>query len=84
LVGTWQNNEVKTIFYTFNKDGTGVQLIKNDTFNFVYTVNDNNLSLQFGNYGGGDLEEYEYSINGDTLNLTRAGDKRKDTLTKTD
>ncbi len=71
IVGTWnyiENNNVKTdIYYTFNKGNNGSYTYYGQVNNFTYEDRGNKIIINY--IGNTNSNEYDYSINKDTLTI---------------
>lgn len=74
IVGTWidtgDNSEVS---FTFKKDGTGFYQDNSGTKNFNYTFDENNYKLKLWYVDSSTVYNYDVSLTGNTLMLTRSG-----------
>ena len=67
LVGKWKYDEYGiTAVYEFKEDGTGSYDFVGTKMNFKYTAENGKLGLSYTGY---DKTEFDYEINGDTLNV---------------
>lgn len=78
LLGTWKLDQGTT--YMFDGKGRGIMLTGVDNYTFAYSAQDGKLGIDMDTATGSDFE-YDYSVSGDTLTMTRDG--RSFTLTKT-
>lgn len=77
LHGTWKLDQGTT--YMFDGYGRGIMLTGVDNYTFVYSAENGKLCIDMDTIAGNDYE-YDYSISGDTLTMTR--DANTFTLTK--
>lgn len=77
LTGKWKLDQTTT--YVFDGEGRGIMLTGVDNYTFVYSAQNGKLAIDFDTDKGADYE-YEYSISGDTLSMTRSD--RSFTMTK--
>lgn len=77
LLGTWKLDQGTT--YVFDGQGRGIMLTGVDNYTFVYSAENGKLGIDMDTAKGSDFE-YDYSISGDTLTMTRDG--KTFTLTK--
>ena len=68
LAGTWTVDGVTT--YQFDADGKGAMILPKHTYSFMFTVEDDLLSLQFENSRIGKAD-FSFAIIGDILKLER-------------
>ena len=78
LLGTWKLDQGTT--YMFDGKGKGIMLTGVDNYTFAYSAENGKLGIDMDTATGSDFE-YDYSVSGDTLTMTRDG--RSFTLTKT-
>ena len=78
LLGTWRLDQGTT--YMFDGRGRGIMLTGVDNYTFIYSAENGKLGIDMDTSVGNDFE-YDYSVSGDTLTMTRDG--RSFTLTKT-
>lgn len=78
LYGTWKLDQGTT--YIFDGKGKGMMLTGVDNYSFNYSAENGKLGIDMDTIAGNDYE-YEYTVNGDTLTMTRGGNTY--TLTKT-
>lgn len=77
LLGTWKLDQGTT--YMFDGKGKGIMLTGVDNYTFAYSAENGKLGIDMDTAAGSDFE-YDYSVSGDTLTMTRDG--RSFTLTK--
>ena len=77
LYGKWKLDEGTT--YMFDGQGRGIMLTGVDNYTFVYSAENGKLGIDMDTAKGSDFE-YDYSVSGDTLTMTRDG--KTFTLTK--
>ena len=77
LLGTWKLDQGTT--YVFDGQGRGIMLTGVDNYTFVYSAENGKLGIDIDTDKGSDFE-YDYSVSGDTLTMTRDG--KTFTLTK--
>ena len=73
LYGTWVAEQGTT--YIFDGQGKGVMLTgkdQSDSFTFDYSAENGRLGIDMDTVSGNDFE-YDYTVDGDTLTLTRDG-----------
>ena len=76
LLGRWQMNDHDT--YIFDGQGRGVFLAINTSggidkeFTFTYSAENGKLGIDYDGQSGFDYE-YDYTLDGDTMTLTRSG-----------
>lgn len=75
--GSWSLDDVTV--YEFDGQGRGIMLTAVDNYTFLYSAENGKLGIDLDTDGGNDFE-YTYSVNGDTLTMTRGG--KTYTLTK--
>ena len=69
LVGAWLWDSTRTLYYTFNADGTGLQGFGQNRA-FTWSVDeDDNLTMNFGRRD----EDWTFSIDNDVLHIARRG-----------
>lgn len=78
VLGTWRLDQGTT--YMFDGRGRGIMLTGVDNYTFAYSAENGKLGIDMDTAVGNDFE-YDYSVSGDTLTMTRDG--RSFTLTKT-
>ena len=79
LLGTWKLDQGTT--YMFDGRGKGIMLTGVDNYTFNYSAENGKLGIDMDTGAGSDFE-YDYSVSGDTLTMTRDG--KTFTLTKTE
>lgn len=79
LLGTWKLDQGTT--YVFDGKGKGIMLTGVDNYTFNYSAEQGKLGIDMDTAAGSDFE-YDYSVSGDTLTMTRDG--KTFTLTKTE
>lgn len=79
LYGTWKLDQGTT--YVFDGQGKGIMLTGVDNYSFAYSAENGKLGIDMDTVAGNDYE-YDYSVSGDTLTMTRDG--KTFTLTRTD
>ncbi len=77
LLGKWKLDQGTT--YMFDGKGRGIMLTGVDNYTFVYSAENGKLGIDMDTAKGSDFE-YDYSVSGDTLTMTRDGNTF--TLTK--
>lgn len=77
LLGKWKLDQGTT--YMFDGQGRGIMLTGVDNYTFVYSAENGKLGIDMDTITGNDYE-YDYTISGDTLTMTRDGNTF--TLTK--
>ncbi|GHU65769.1 hypothetical protein AGMMS49983_14080 [Clostridia bacterium] len=65
LVGNWAEVDIDNT-YTFNADGTGSEYFEGDSWDMTWTLDGNDLTLDFPETG---VEEFTISLKGDTLKV---------------
>ncbi len=70
LLGKWRLDQGTT--YVFDGQGRGIMLTGVDNYTFLYSAENGKLGIDMDTIAGNDFE-YDYSVNGDTLTMTRDG-----------
>ena len=70
LLGKWKIDQGTT--YVFDGQGRGILLTGVDNYTFLYSAENGKLGIDIDTVAGNDFE-YDYSVNGDTLTITRDG-----------
>ncbi len=70
LLGKWKLDQGTT--YVFDGQGRGIMLTGVDNYTFLYSAENGKLGVDMDTIAGNDFE-YEYTVNGDTLTMTRDG-----------
>ena len=70
LLGKWRLDQGTT--YVFDGQGRGIMLTGVDNYTFLYSAENGKLGVDMDTISGNDFE-YDYSVNGDTLTMTRDG-----------
>lgn len=68
LLGSWRLDKITV--YMFDGAGRGMMLTDVDNYSFMYSAQDGKLDIDFDVDKGNDFE-YDYSLDGDTLTITR-------------
>lgn len=79
LLGRWKLDEGTT--YMFDGKGRGILLTGADNFTFLYSAEKGKLGIDMDTIVGNDFE-YDYTVSGDTLTMTRDNGATSFTLTK--
>lgn len=70
LLGKWRLDQGTT--YMFDGQGRGIMLTGVDNYTFLYSAENGKLGIDMDTIAGNDFE-YDYTVSGDTLTMTRDG-----------